>query len=67
MEITAKKLVGQSGILPVKTRVVLYCHLQVQDLIRVIRLSKQKEGIQLRPAEPIHVFHAIETLDAPSS
>ncbi len=46
-----------------KLKAVAYSILNLQDLIRVLKLRKQQEGIQLRPAELIKIFHAIRKFD----
>lgn len=42
-----------------KIKAVAYSAFHLQDLLRVNRLRRAHEGIQLKPAELIKVFHAI--------
>lgn len=46
-----------------KVQAVFYSLFHIQDLFRVVRLRNAHEGIQLRSAELIKIFHAIEEFE----
>jgi len=46
-----------------KVKAIAYSLLNLRDLFRVVKLRKQNEGIQLRAAELIKIFHAIDKFE----
>lgn len=64
MEINSKKSKRvKVGSFLLKAKTVAYSLYHVKDLIRVVRLRMRHEGIQLRSAELIKIFHAIGKFD----
>jgi len=52
------------GSFLLKVKAASYSLFHVKDLIRVLKLRRKHEGIQLKPAEIIKVFHAIESFES---
>lgn len=46
-----------------KVKAIAYSLFNLQDLFRVVKLRKQHDGIQLRPAELIKIFQAIRSFE----